>query len=491
VHSPASPPPPPPPPPPPAPPRTAPHRTAPHRTAPHRTAPHRTTPRHTSPCHIRHLQGLSQLELLDVAHNSLTSLAGALPLCALAILHACGNPVAALPCMTGLTSLSKLSLDGCPIDSLSCKQPAATGAAATTGGGGGGLRSSSALAAASETTGVASRCCALPASLRRLSLRGCALPTPSSLAPLCVCLPSLGCLSVEGNPFTRPERLAPGQSHRPPALEQCPVALRALDGAPVTPEERVAMLLAARRRELQRLRRPCDGLEVAANLRGSRCGVADGPAPNLGGGNTSDNGVLGELSAGRPLPAPEGMPACSSQTQARQAGQECIRTESAPAIRQPSSGAGISWHGSSNGFQPGAICESDLPAGVAQRLSELQIKEACGVETGAARGSASRMQQEPLCTAKGVANANEVPTAAAGGGAGNNGGAGREHTASPWECPWDFAPIDQDELEDKYLVSKAVALASRWVPIGDQHVGAGRAKNPEGYHAYNPARLRD
>lgn len=162
------------------------------------------------PCIHNRSQHLARLELLDVAHNALTSLRGLEPLRRLRVLRAGHNPVASLPSLTGLTRLTELSLSSCPLVGLTCEPEGCGGG----GGGRGGTQQEPRRA--------------LPPGLRRLSLARCALPVAATCAPLRE-LRGLEALVLEGNPFTQPTRQAPGESYRLGALAYCPVSLRTLD----------------------------------------------------------------------------------------------------------------------------------------------------------------------------------------------------------------------------------------------------------------------
>lgn len=184
-------------------------------------------------------QNLVQLELLDVAHNDLTTLAGLEPLSRLHVLRAGHNRVARLPCMTALTRLTELSLSSCPLTSLQAAAAPcfvrACGAAGNAACGGSGGDDGDAMAGGGgggPCQAHAPQACALPTSLRRLSLARCALPAAAACAPLRG-LCALEGLALDGNDFTQAARQAPGESYRRAALAHCPLSLRTLDMEPV------------------------------------------------------------------------------------------------------------------------------------------------------------------------------------------------------------------------------------------------------------------
>jgi hypothetical protein len=325
-------------------------------------------------------QGLSRLELLDISHNRVASLDGVLSLRRLAMLRAGGNPVAALPCLTGLTALTELSLDSCPLESLTCGGTSLLSPADAGGG-----------------------CCSLPAGLRRLGLRRCALPAAAALAPLAVGTPGLAHLAVEGNPFTRPGALAPGEGHRPVALQHCPLALRALDGDAVTPEERVLMLVAARRREARRLRGQGGALQVAP-----------------GGSNCTASAAGGE--GGRPT-----------------ADAAAASAAAAAAEQMPATGEDAGANSLLDSAEAGAPLEALLGTSVAEVASKTAQQRPPPRQLGAAAAVAEGRPAAPTETQRGSL------------------------TASPWERPWDYEAIGRAELEEEYLRAGGLAPGLRWV----------------------------
>lgn len=179
-------------------------------------------------------QSLRRLELLDVAHNRITTLDGIQDLISLQALRASHNHVDRLPCLTRLTACTEISLGSCRVTSLLTSSPMTNDTSDDHGDTG--LALAAQLpdprevqrGAALPTSPQEVQRAALPASLRRLSLARCMLPSTAACAPLRA-LTRLESLVLEGNPFTRPERLAPGQTHRLAALQHCPVSLRTLD----------------------------------------------------------------------------------------------------------------------------------------------------------------------------------------------------------------------------------------------------------------------
>ncbi len=204
---------------------------------------------------------MTQLQALDISRNKVSSLHGLERLSALQMLRASHNQIVSLHPLTGLTALTELSLDSCPVTTVVADGPAAD--------------ESEGSSTALQQPPAAS----LPASLRRLSLCRCALPSVAACAPLRL-LPRLKHLSLAGNPFSRPERLSAGESCRAAVLASCcPVGLVALDGKPVGAEERALLLQAGRRAALRR----AGGAAARAELRrllveGSGVGSSGGAA---------------------------------------------------------------------------------------------------------------------------------------------------------------------------------------------------------------------
>lgn len=156
------------------------------------------------------LQGLTQLEQLDVHSNSITSLEPLSTLTSLSSINAAANQLQELPDLSALSLLTQLNLRHNRISHLTASDGSQCPTSPTTAAGAANRHAAHACCPAEGRSSSSNHQCAdsmavLPCSLRRLSLACNQLQDVSTLTALQQLL-SLLDLCVDGNPFTTADR---------------------------------------------------------------------------------------------------------------------------------------------------------------------------------------------------------------------------------------------------------------------------------------------